>query len=107
MKRVSEIALVCDKDFVRNLIYPLAATDSNRTAVLKRAVHRAIEEDLTPRQREMLLKKYFEYKTGKEIAEDLGVDQATVSRTLKRARVRLQKSLRFYTEFINCNLDDD
>ena len=55
----------------------------------------ALNEDVTPRQREVLLLRYAECLSQAEIANQLGVARSTVSRTLARGEARLRKILRY------------
>ncbi len=48
----------------------------------------AMEEELTPRQRQMVRMYYIDQKTMETIAGELGVTTSTVSRTLARGRLR-------------------
>ena len=59
----------------------------------------SIAEDLTSNQKKMVYLKYYEQLKNKEIAEQLGLDASTVSRTLKRARERIKKSMRLYMKY--------
>jgi RNA polymerase sigma factor (sigma-70 family) len=70
-------------------------------------MQKAIVSDLIPRQREILTLKYAANKKGVEIAELLGINLSRVTRVLQRAEKTLQKSLRFYMEFLNSDLDDE
>ena len=72
-----------------------AETNDEQMSRLKRNLLRAIDEDLTPRQREMVSMYYFSSLSVKEIAEKLGVYQSTVSRTLTRAEHKLKKMLKY------------
>ena len=51
----------------------------------------AVEEELTPRQRQ-LLRMHF---TQGNIAQELGISKSTVSRTLARCTQRLYRTLRY------------
>ena len=62
---------------------------------LRRNLRRAREEELTERQREMVGLYYDQGMTMPQIAERLGVSRSTVSRTLRRARDRLYRFLRY------------
>ena len=62
---------------------------------LKRNLRRARSEVLTERQREMLRMNFEQGKTVTEIAQELGVNKSTVSRTIARAKHRLYVSLRY------------
>ena len=67
----------------------MAEDNSQQMARLKRNLVRALQEDVTPRQREFLLLYY---------GERLGVDKSTVSRTIKRGEARLRRCLRYGAE---------
>ena len=56
---------------------------------------KAVAEELTPRQREMLHPYYYEQLNMVQIAARLGVNKSTVSRTLCRARRRLHHILQY------------
>lgn len=56
---------------------------------------KAVAEELTPRQREMLHLYYYEQLNMVQIAARLGVNKSTVSRTLCRARHRLHHILQY------------
>ena len=56
---------------------------------------KAVAEELTPRQREMLHLYYYEQLNMVQIAARLGVNKSTVSRTLCRARRRLHHILQY------------
>ena len=62
---------------------------------LRRNLRRAREQELTPRQRQLLELHYDRRMSVTEIAAELGVNPSTVSRTLKRARERLRRCLRY------------
>ncbi|MGI5986277.1 MAG: sigma-70 family RNA polymerase sigma factor [Oscillospiraceae bacterium] len=55
----------------------------------------AMNEELTDRQRELVSLYYLEQMSMTEIAHNLGLSPSTVSRTLKRGRVRLRKYLKY------------
>ena len=57
-----------------------------------------IREDVTPRQREVLLLYYFRGMKQIEIAQQLGVARSTVSRTIQRGERRLKRCLRYGAE---------
>ena len=76
----------------------MAADNSNEVSRLKRNLIRALREDVTPKQRQVLLLYYSEGLNMREIGEQLGVDKSTVSRTIKRGERRLQRCLRYGAE---------
>lgn len=55
----------------------------------------ALEEELTERQEQMVRLYFLEQHSMTEIAEMLGVNVSTVSRTLKIARDKLRRILRY------------
>lgn len=62
---------------------------------MRRNLRMARERELTPRQREVLALYYDQHLTMKQIALRLDINISTVCRTLRRARERLQHSLRY------------
>lgn len=72
-----------------------AADNADQLARLRRNLRQAREQELTPRQREMLELYYEGGLNMPQIAALLGVNRSTVSRTLRRARERLYRCLRY------------
>lgn len=66
----------------------------------------AVESELTPRQRQLVRLYYIQQHTMPDIARELGVSVSTVSRTLRRARARLLRSLRYSGRAILSALTD-
>ena len=62
---------------------------------LKRNLRLAREEELTPRQRQLMQMRFEQNMSVSEIAEALGLDKSTVSRMITRAKQRLYKCLRY------------
>ena len=60
-----------------------------------RRMERVIRDELTERQREVLLAVYYGGKSQAEIADERGVSRSTVCRTLRRAEARLRRFLRY------------
>ena len=60
--------------------------------------YRAIKTQLTHRQTQVMLLYYFEGKNITEIAQELGLNKSTVSRTLRRSLNRLTDLARLYFE---------
>lgn len=80
----------------------MAADNSAQLSRVKRNLVRALREDVTPRQREVLLLYYAEQLNTRQIGEKLGVDKSTVARTIKRGEARLRRCLRYGAEaFLN------
>lgn len=72
-----------------------AGDNSERLERLRRNLRQARERELTPRQRQLLELYYDQGMTIPQIAGELGVNRSTVSRTLRRARERLYRCLRY------------
>lgn len=72
-----------------------AADNESDLRRLKRNLRLAREQELTPRQQEMLHLRFEEELSVGEIAVKLGVHKSTVSRTLARAERRLERALRY------------
>ena len=87
-------------------IVQMAADNSAELSRLKRNLIRALKEDVTPRQREVLTLYYAQGLNMREIGERLGVDKSTVSRNIKRGERRLQRCLRYGAEAFLRNLYD-
>lgn len=64
----------------------------------RRFLYRAIKTQLTHRQTQVMLLYYFEGKNITEIAQELGLNKSTVSRTLRRSLNRLADLARLYFE---------
>ena len=72
-----------------------AADNSERLERLRRNLRQAREQELTPRQRQ-LVDLYFDQGMNiPQIARELGLNRSTVSRTLRRAKARLYRCLRY------------
>lgn len=76
----------------------MAGDNSREISRLKRNLIRALQEDVTPRQRQTLMMYYAQGLNMREIGEALGVDKSTVSRTIKRGELRLRRCLRYGAE---------
>lgn len=73
----------------------LSGDNTREVDRLKRNLYRAMREEITPRQRQLLLLYYNEGLTMQEIADHFMIDKSTVSRTIKRGEARLQRCLRY------------
>ena len=76
----------------------MSSDNSKEISRLKRNLIRALQEDVTPRQRQTLLLYYSDGLNMREIGERLGVDKSTVSRTINRGERRLRRCLRYGAE---------
>ncbi len=73
----------------------MAEDNSNQLRQVRQNLVRALREDVTPRQRELLLLYYEEGLNMREIGERLGLDRSSISRTIKRGEARLRRCLRY------------
>lgn len=76
----------------------MAEDNSEQLARVRRNVMRALQEDVTPRQRECMLLYYKDRLNMRQIAERMGIDKSTVSRNIKRGERRLRRCLRYGAE---------
>lgn len=58
-------------------------------------LRRVIEQELTPKQREILLAYYFQDQDIPTIARERGIHKSSVSRCLKRAEKRVRLCLKY------------
>ena len=79
----------------------LGSDDSACRASFRDAFFRALREELTGRQYEVLWLKEVEGLSGKEIAYKLGISQSAVSRHLTRGKKRLRVLLAYNLELRN------
>ncbi len=70
------------------------------------AMRRAIDEELTPRQRQLVYMYYIEQMRMQDIADELGLHITSVSRTIKRGRERLKGCLRYGGKSLLKTLED-
>ena len=69
--------------------------DDDLVEKVSATIYAAVRLDLSAKQRCYFTQYYFEGLTMAEIADINGVDKATVSRTVKRARARLERVLKY------------
>lgn len=70
-------------------------TNAKQIEIMKSALFKAINTELTERQRFILTEYYFGNRTMTDIAFELGITKSTVSRHVSRAKERLKTSLRY------------
>ena len=86
------------KDFATDMaVYTQAMSEDNAEQMgrLRRNVMLALQEDVTPRQRECMRLYAEKGLNMRQIAELTGVDKSTVSRNIKRGESRLRRCLRY------------
>lgn len=86
---------IMDRAGLEHWLRETSGDNSQRRERLRRNLRRVMKQELTPRQQEILQLYFFENRTMAEISELLGVHKSTVSRTLQRARQRLQHFLQY------------
>lgn len=69
--------------------------ESSEESGMAGAVRRAIDNDLTARQKQLVYMYYLEQMRMQDIADELGLHISSVSRTIKRGRNRLKNCLRY------------
>ncbi len=106
LTRVSEQALEFNKSFIREMT-ETPQTNGAHLQLAQRALRDALEYELTPRQRQLVLMHFYEQYTVGQIAGKLELDKSTVSRTLSRAKQRLRRSLRVYFDYTNYCLTEE
>ena len=71
-------------------------TNENEYKKILKILSKAISGELTNRQKECIVMRYYQKLTVTEIANKLYVGKSTVSRHIKKAKLRLQKILNYY-----------
>lgn len=69
--------------------------EQDNTVHLQRCVKTALETELTDKQRQYYLMYFQEGKTMEQIAKEFGVSKSTVSRTVRRANLKMGRCLRY------------
>ena len=72
-----------------------ANTNSELLTRLRQNLRRARQQELTPRQQQVLTLYNYQGMNMTQIAQTLGVNCSTVSRTIRRAKQRLYRCLRY------------
>ena len=69
--------------------------NTRKLSAMKQALVRAIDSELTDRQKQMVTEYYFDGSTVTAIAQKHGLSKSTVSRHLSRSRERLKGALKY------------
>lgn len=85
----------------------IAPDNTAEISRLKRNLVHCIQEEVTQRQRTALSLYYVQGLNMREIAQRMGVDPSTVSRTIKRGEQRLQRCLRYGAATYLKGLEED
>ncbi|MBD5143393.1 MAG: sigma-70 family RNA polymerase sigma factor [Oscillospiraceae bacterium] len=106
LKRVSECAMEFNQSLIKDLT-GMPSTNKKQLETAKKALQEVIQKDLTSRQRELIYLYYYQQLNNRQIANYLHLDESTISRTLKRARNKIYKSLHIYFDYIYLRLNED
>lgn len=101
MKENGPFEREADRAAYEGYISSLASDDSAFRASFRDAFFRALKQELTGRQYEVLWLREVEGLSGKEIAYKLGISQSAVSRHLTRGKKRLRVLLAYNLELRN------
>lgn len=104
--RVPMEALDYDSDFIATMMQE-ASADSTGFSRMSRALRNVIDNELTPRQQEVIRMRYFNGMKDIQIAEALGVSASTVCRTRARAENRIRRMLQYCLPFIRAGIKED
>ena len=75
--------------------YAERSDNSETIERLQKHLPGAVVEELTPMQAEMVIQHFYEGKSMRQIAKERGVNVSTVSRTIARAKKRLERCLKY------------
>lgn len=70
-------------------------TNAGELNRMKESLRRALNEDITEKQRRYLMHYYGDGMSMEQIGARYGVDKSTISRTIKRGEGRLRRCLRY------------
>ncbi len=72
------------------------SSNSDKHRLMLKIMRNVIENELTERQRLMIGLYYFKQMNIPEIAEKLGVNRSTVSRTISRGRRNIMEKMKYF-----------
>lgn len=96
MRQISMCAPDIEKAIQNIYNSQFSGTNDENLKRAKKAMVDVIRNDLTKRQKQIVLMYYYEELNITEIAERLDVNISTVSRTLKRARKNIFDRIKYY-----------
>ena len=64
---------------------------------MKKILHKAIQNELTERQRTCIMKYYYQEMKIKDIAAELGLNNSTISRHISSGTRKLRKIAQYYS----------
>lgn len=76
--------------------YQKGESNSRQVSDMKKILRKAIEYELTPKQRYCICEHYLNGKSMKNIASELDINPSTVTRHIQNGVSRLQRVARYY-----------
>ena len=92
---LGEAEFCADKE-ISALIGDTEANNSEKHRLMLKILRKVIAEELTERQRQMITLYYFDRANIPQIAERLGVNRSTVSRTISRGRRNIMEKMKYF-----------
>lgn len=92
---LGEAEFCADKE-IAALIGDTESDNSEKHRLMLKILRKVISEELTERQREMITLYYFGRANIPQIAEILGVNRSTVSRTISRGRRNIMEKMKYF-----------
>ena len=86
----------CADKVIAALIGDTESDNSEKHRLMLKILRKVISEELTERQREMITLYYFDRANIPQIAEMLGVNRSTVSRTISRGRRNIMEKMKYF-----------
>lgn len=86
----------CADKRITELIGDVSESNSSRHSLIIKVMRSVVENELSSRQRQMIAMYYFQKMNIPEIAQALGVNRSTVSRTLSRGRRNIMEKLKYF-----------
>lgn len=93
---MAHLSLDLCEDFVADENLFEKSDNHKRLKRLKRVMKLVITNDLTSRQRQLCIMYYFEKKSMVTIANELGLNKSTVSRTIAAAVKNINSKMKYY-----------
>ena len=75
--------------------FEIAEDNGEKIGRIKRLLPEVIRQELTDRQKQVVLLYYYQKYNIPQIAKELGVNKSTVHRHLKAAKERIRKALQY------------
>ena len=84
----------------------LPRDNTDQLDVARAALQDVLRNELTEKQREVIVMRYFEEMRPIDIARALGVAPSTVTRSLQRSKRTIYKCMRFYFDYRRMRIGD-